>query len=109
MKLIVKGELNIISESGLKINARILELLMLIEESGSLNNAVKQMGVSYSHAWNTLHKIDCQLGMPLIKKVRGGSGGGLTVLTEQGKALLDKYDILTEEFERFLKEHPIDI
>jgi molybdate transport system regulatory protein len=109
MKLIIKGELNIITEHGFQINARFIELLMLIEQTGSLNTATQQMGISYSYAWNSLYKINCQLNSSMFETYRGGNGGGLTRLTDNGKNLIQQYNKLKLEFDQFLKKHTIDI
>jgi len=72
MNLIIKGELSIETESGLKINPRLIELLSFVQETGSLDTAVKELRLSYSHAWNTRYKINCQLEEPLLISQRGG-------------------------------------
>ena len=109
MNIIIREELKIETESGLKISTQVMELLKLIEQTGSLNTAVKELGVSYSHAWNTFYKINCQLNEPLIITQRGGVGGGVAFLTESGKRLLRYYEQLKEEFQYFLNEHTIDL
>ena len=109
MNIIIKGELKIETQSGLKISAQIIELLKLIEQTGSLNTAVKELGVSYSHAWNSFYKINCQLNEPLIITQRGGIGGGVAALTESGKKLLQQYEKLKIDFHHFLNEHMVEL
>ena len=109
MNLIIKGELSIETDTGLKINPRIIELLKLVQETGSLNTAVKEMGLSYSYAWNTIYKINCQLQEPLLITQRGGKGGGVAFLTKSGLYLVEKYDALKKEFHQFLEEHKVDL
>jgi len=109
MNFIIKGELSVETESGLKINPRIIELLKLVQETGSLNTAVKEMGLSYSYAWNTLYKINCQLHEPLLITQRGGKGGGVAFLTKSGIQLVEKYDDLKDSFQQFLEEHKVDL
>ena len=109
MNLIVKGELIIKTESGYSISPRFIELLKRVEQTGSINTAVKEMGMSYSHAWNTLNKINCQLGNPLLITQRGGRGGGLAELTENGIKLIRQYEMLKKDFEQFLNEHLIQL
>ena len=109
MNLIIKGELSIETESGLKINPRLIELLSLVQETGSLNTAVKELRLSYSHAWNTIYKINYQLEEPLLITQRGGKGRGVAFLTKSGLTLIEKYDALKKEFQRFLEEHKVDL
>ena len=109
MNILIRGELTVELESGLRINTRLIELLRIVEETGSLNTAVKELGLSYSYAWNTLYKINCQLEMPLIITKRGGKGGGVAHLTEAGKSLIRQYEALKQDFEAFLQTHRIAI
>lgn len=109
MKLILRGALSIETEHGDKVNPRIVELLRLIEQTGSLNEAVKELDMSYSYAWNTLFKLNCQLSQPLIVMQRGGKGGGEALLTENGKKLLLQYETLKKDFIRFMKDHPVEL
>ena len=63
----------------------------LVEQYGSLTAAYKTMGMSSSKAWKILHRAEADLGYPLLKSVSGGAHGGGTVLTPEGKELLEKY------------------
>jgi molybdate transport system regulatory protein len=107
MNLIIKGALIIETESGEKINTRVVELLRLIERTGSLNEAVKELDMSYSYAWNTIFKLNCQLPHPLVVLQRGGKGGGVATLTDSGKRLLTQYEQLKKDFIHFMEEHPV--
>ena len=107
MNILVKGTFSIELETGLKINPKIISLLQLIEKTGSLNTAAKALGLSYSYAWNTLYKINCQLNAPIIITKRGGKGGGVASLTPRGISLLRQYEKLCGDFEKFLNIHEI--
>jgi molybdate transport repressor ModE-like protein len=109
MNIFVKGTFSIELETGLKINPRIFTLLQLVEETGSLSTAAKKIGLSYSHAWNTLYKINCQLNAPVITTQRGGKGGGVAKLTARGIDLLRQYEEICEDFADFLRTHRIKI
>lgn len=109
MNLLIRGELVVETENGLRIQPRFIELLKLVEKHGSLNTAVKELEMSYSYAWNTFFKINCQLGTPLLETHRGGKGGGIAELTESGKKLIRQYDKLTKDFDQFLNEHTVDL
>jgi molybdate transport repressor ModE-like protein len=109
MKLTIKGELIIETESGLRISPRLIELLKLTHKTGSLNLAVKEMGFSYSHAWNSIYKINCQTDEPILVQQRGGKGGGVAFLTQSGLRLIRQYDDMVREFEQFLARHTVDL
>ena len=109
MNVLVKGTFSIELETGLKINPKIFELLQTVERTGSLNMAAKELGLSYSYAWNTLYKINCQLNAPIIVTQRGGKGGGVATLTVRGVMLLRQYEKICADFEKFLQVHIIDI
>jgi molybdate transport repressor ModE-like protein len=69
--------------------------------------AVKELGMSYSHAWNTLYKINCQLEAPLMITRRGGKGGGVAYLTPAGEELLDRFTELKREIQNVIKANKI--
>jgi molybdate transport system regulatory protein len=74
------------------------DLLRAIDETGSLNNAMKKLGLTYRKTWDKLRKMENELGFPLIKPTRGGADGGSTVLTLEAK-------IIIAAFEKFHKEY----
>jgi molybdate transport system regulatory protein len=53
------------------------------------------MGLSYSKAAKMMKKAEKQLGFKLLERRIGGSGGGGSKLTEEGRELLKKYRELT--------------
>jgi molybdate transport system regulatory protein len=70
------------------------DLLNNIETKGSISQAAKKLGISYKKAWSYITSMEGRLGVKLVKKQVGGKGGGGTALTEEGKALIDKFDKL---------------
>ena len=66
-------------------------LLRAIDAKGSLRAAAESLGMSYRKAWGDLKKAEKCLNVALLKKQRGGSMGGRTTLTEQGKRWLEAY------------------
>lgn len=102
MKIRISGELQIALEDGTRINPRMLDLLAVVEDTRSLHAATRQLGVSYSHAWNALNKIGCALPEPLLITRRGGNGGGVAELTPTGMKILSRYRGLCEEYESFM-------
>jgi 8-oxo-dGTP diphosphatase len=86
------------------------ELLELIEETGSLSGAAKEMGMSYRYAWGMVRKVSEAAGGPVVESTRGGSRGGRTALTPLGRELLDTFrrveDALQDEARRGAFPHP---
>ena len=86
------------------------ELLELIDETGSLSEAARGMGMSYRYAWGVVRKIDEAAGGPVVESTRGGSRGGRTSLTPLGRELLATFrrveDALQEEARRGAFPHP---
>ena len=70
-------------------------LMECIEETGSMQEACTKMGLSYSKAAKMMKKAGKQLGFKLLERRIGGSGGGGSKLTEEGRELLKKYRELT--------------
>ena len=60
-------------------------LLKAIDTEGSLKAASELLRISYRKAWGDLKKAQECLNVALVEKQRGGSAGGQTQLTDQGK------------------------
>lgn len=69
----------------------VAELLLRIDRNHSINQSAKEMKMSYNKAWNILKKAETEVGYPLVVKSVGGSHGGGTVVTEDGKILIEKF------------------
>jgi molybdate transport system regulatory protein len=68
------------------------KILKLIEEKGSIKSACDELGWTYRRTWGNLKKIENFFGFPLLEKHRGGSEGGATHLTSEGKKLVRAFD-----------------
>lgn len=67
------------------------ELLLLVDETGSLHMAAARMEMSYSKAWKMLKAAEKELSFPILERQAGGAGGGFSRLTPQGRDFLDRY------------------
>lgn len=83
---------------------RLSMLLHLVDETRSVLLACSLMQISYSSAWNMLNHAEDDLGYPLVIRIRGGSTGSGSVLTEKGRALMDAYDGFAETLSRVAEE-----
>lgn len=79
-----------------------IALLEQIELCGSINRAAKAAGLSYKSAWEKIETLNNLSDKPLVIRQVGGSGGGGTVLTEEGRELLHKVAVLRREFSAFV-------
>ncbi|OFX28648.1 MAG: hypothetical protein A2033_06235 [Bacteroidetes bacterium GWA2_31_9] len=77
----------------------LLKLLEAIDKSGSLMTASKELKISYRKAWGDLKKAEKTLGITFTDKVRGGKSGGKSILTEEGKNIINAYNELKNEFD----------
>jgi 8-oxo-dGTP diphosphatase len=68
------------------------KLLRQIKATGSLSKAAAQMGMSYRHAWGTVHRMEELCGQKIVQSVRGGAERGQSMLTEAGETLLSEFD-----------------
>jgi molybdate transport system regulatory protein len=65
-----------------------IEMLLLgVDQYGSLNRAVKELGMAYSKAWNILRLTEQEFQIQLIR--RDGAHG--STLTDEGRAFLEHY------------------
>ena len=77
-------------------------LLESIASCGSINRAAKDVGLSYKAAWEKIENLNNLSEKPLIVRQVGGSGGGGTVLTDEGREFLQKVAVLRREFAAFV-------
>jgi len=80
-----------------------IELLRKLDQTGSINSAAKAVGLSYKSAWQKLEQLNNLVPYPLLSKQTGGSGGGGSVLTEEGRQLLRHIKLLEREFSQFME------
>lgn len=80
------------------------ELLKKINDTGSIQEACTLMGMSYSKGRKMLKTIEQQLGYPAVTRWTGGIGGGGSVLTDEGKQLIETYETMKEELDDFARD-----
>ena len=69
----------------------ISDLLVLVQETGSLHAAAHRMGMSYNKAWHVVRMAEDRLRMELLSRRTGGQGGGGSVLTDAGVELVRRF------------------
>lgn len=86
------------------LDSRMIGLLRAIEQSGSINQAAKQAGLSYKGAWQMIERANNLAPKVLIATSTGGSKGGGTKLTAAGLSLLQLFDRLQQQHTAFIRE-----
>jgi len=79
-------------------------LLERVDKFGSIAAAARSMKLGYRNAWLWVEAANRLAPSPLVEKVAGGSGGGRTRLTEEGKKAVAQYKQLRAKFEEFVKK-----
>ena len=82
----------------------VAELLQRIEATGSLSAAYKAMGMSASKAWKILRRAEADLGFALVSSTAGGKSGGGSVLTDEAKEFMQRYESYRDECVRADRE-----
>ncbi len=79
-------------------------LLKAVESAGSLTIASKSLRISYRKAWGDLKKAQEALNVALVQKRRGGTKGGQTTLTTQGRKWIEAYTRFRGDIEKAVEK-----
>ncbi|SKB71401.1 winged helix-turn-helix domain-containing protein [Dyadobacter psychrophilus] len=80
------------------------ELLVHIQDTGSIAKAAKAMEMSYKKAWRMVDEMNAMGKSPYVVAQKGGKQGGGTELTERGKAVLAAYSKLNTKLRAAIEE-----
>lgn len=78
-------------------NAETHHLLQLTEESGSLLDACRHMGISYTKGRALIANLEQQLGCPVLESQQGGKTGGSSAITGEARRLMHSYEAFCAE------------
>jgi molybdate transport system regulatory protein len=82
-----------------------IRLLELIEATGSISAAGRQMGMSYRRAWLLVDALNRCFREPLVAAQVGGVKGGGASLTGFGRAVVDHYRAIEKAAETASAAH----
>ncbi len=68
-----------------------IRLLELVDQTGSISAAGREMKMSYRRAWNLVSELNEMFAAPLVEARPGGSKGGGASLTRAGIEVLRRY------------------
>jgi molybdate transport system regulatory protein len=86
-----------------------VELLELIEDTGSISQAARQMQMSYKKAWEIIRSLNSGARQPLVITQTGGSSGGGSAITDEAKTMIVWYRELRQRFKNFLEKETAKI
>jgi len=80
------------------------QLLKAVQSTGSLSAASKSLRISYRKAWGDLKKAQEALNLALVEKRRGGTMGGQTALTSEGRKWVKAYTRFRGDIEKAVEK-----
>ena len=81
-----------------------VQLLQLIQETGSINQAAKKMQMSYKKAWQLVNNLNAMSAEPMVITATGGEKGGGSSISEEALQMISYHQQLRERFKKFLEE-----
>jgi molybdate transport system regulatory protein len=79
-------------------------LLEAIGTYGSINQAAKEVNISYRKAWSYIRAMEERLGIKLIDRQVGGRNGGGASLTDEARMFLRQYGELEQDIEGIVND-----
>jgi molybdate transport system regulatory protein len=97
--------LRIYLASSARIGPGKVAILEEIARSGSISAAGRSLGISYRRVWKLLEELNDALGAPVVTGIKGGVGGGGSMLTQLGREVVGCYRAIEEECAAIAHEH----
>lgn len=82
---------------------RRIALLEQIEQTGSISQAARNIGMSYKAAWDAVDAINNLSEKPVVIRIVGGARGGGSEVTRFGRGLINTYRLLQKEYQQLLQ------
>lgn len=99
----IRSSLTLETRAGKLAGKRWMELLESVAQTHSISSAAKAVGLSYKAAWDAIEAMNNLSEKPLVKRSKGGKGGGGTRLTKHGQQLVSTFRAVETENTRFLE------
>jgi len=77
-------------------------LLEAIDTRGSINQAAKEVGVSYRKALSHIQAMEQRLGISLVVRQAGGRHGGGATLTPEARVFIKKFETMEKNLREFV-------
>lgn len=88
------------SEKNLVFGCGKTQILEYIEDTGSISQAAKKVGMNYKKAWSHIKILQEYIEDELVIVQKGRNSGG-TVLTPKAKEIIKKYKAYEQEVKEF--------
>lgn len=102
-------QISISRDGKMLLNPERVQLLRSLQQSGSLNSVSQNLSMSYNKVWKMIHTMNSLTQNTIVEKVRGGQGGGGTILTDFGRLILSEYDAIEMQVAIFQKQMNTEI
>lgn len=73
------------------------QLIALIDSTGSISAAAREIGMSYRRAWQLVDALNASFKEPVVVTAIGGKRGGGAVVTEFGRALVAQFRVMEDK------------
>lgn len=73
------------------------QLVALIDSTGSISAAAREMGMSYRRAWQLVEALNASFIEPVVVTAVGGKRGGGAVVTEFGRTLVAQFRAMEDK------------
>jgi molybdate transport system regulatory protein len=93
----LKPRLRVLHGEEIALGPGKVALLEQIGRTGTIAEAARLLGMSYTRAWHLVRTMNSCFREPLVQTVRGGTGRGHAELTDAGRAVLALYHRMEEE------------
>lgn len=81
-----------------------MDLLLKVDELGSLRKAAFALDMSYTKAWRLITHIEAVLETPILEKRIGGVEGGSSKLTPEARSLIARYTRMETEINQTVEQ-----
>ena len=85
------------------------QILEYIDETGSISEAAKKVGMNYKKAWTHIKILQEFLEDELVIASKGGKGQGGTVLTPKAKEIIETFKILRSDIKKYTQKRYKDL
>jgi molybdate transport system regulatory protein len=91
----------VVLPDGTKLGDGRARLFQLIDELGSIRQAVGQMGMSYRAAWGYISELEAAAGFKFLTRKPGGGRTGGARLTREARVFLTRYRRFRDSLDAF--------
>jgi molybdate transport system regulatory protein len=91
-KIQMRPRLRVIAGRNIALGPGKVQLLELLQKTGSITKAAREMKMSYMRAWTLIRTMNRCFKEPIVVSTHGGAhGGGGAELTDAGRKILALY------------------